>query len=157
MPKTARIEVRTKPEHEALLKQAAALSNQTLTSCAIAAVVSGSPAGLDAVSDELCAVVTDALVELAAGYMGSAFAAPDTTDRIAALVAQAGSILRDHHYDHDDAAIMGMVAAVTARARGARSLPPAASGADARKTMVTAWAVARAAADPASPAAPPER
>ncbi|MDA8039351.1 MAG: DUF1778 domain-containing protein [Actinomycetota bacterium] len=32
MPKTARIEVRTDPEHEALLKQAAALTNQTLTS-----------------------------------------------------------------------------------------------------------------------------
>ena len=155
MPKTARIEVRTNPEHEALLKQAAALFNQTLTSYAIAAVASGSPAGLDAVPDELCAAVTDALVDLAARYMGSAFAGPDATDRITALVAQAGSILYDHHYDHhydqDDAAIMGMVAAVGARARGARSLPPAASGADARKTMVTAWAVARAAADPASP------
>ncbi|MHB1787466.1 MAG: type II toxin-antitoxin system TacA family antitoxin [Acidimicrobiales bacterium] len=32
MPKTARIEVRTDPVHEALLKQAAALTNQTLTS-----------------------------------------------------------------------------------------------------------------------------
>ena len=31
MPKTARIEVRTDPEHEALLKQAANLTNQTLT------------------------------------------------------------------------------------------------------------------------------
>ena len=32
MPKTARIEVRTDREHEALLKQAASLTNQTLTS-----------------------------------------------------------------------------------------------------------------------------
>lgn len=32
MPKTARIEVRTDPEHEALLKQAAELTHQTLTS-----------------------------------------------------------------------------------------------------------------------------
>lgn len=32
MPKTARIEVRTDREHEALLKQAANLTNQTLTS-----------------------------------------------------------------------------------------------------------------------------
>ena len=151
MPKTARIEVRTNPEHEALLKQATALSNQTLTSCAIAAVVSGSPAGLDAVSDELCAAVTDALVDLAAVVHGQRLrCAPDATDRITALVAQAGSILRAHHYDQEDAAVMGMVAAVTARARGARSLPVAASGADARRTMVTAWAVARAAADPAS-------
>ncbi|MDA8073114.1 MAG: hypothetical protein M0Z82_16340 [Actinomycetota bacterium] len=118
---------------------------------AIAAVVSGTPAGLDAVPEELCPQVTDAFVDLAAAYMGSAFAATDATDRITALVAQAGSILRDHAYDQDDAAIMGMVAAVTARARGARNLPAAASGADARKTMVTAWAVARAAADPASP------
>ena len=122
---------------------------------AIAAVVSGTPAGLDAVPEELCPQVTDAFVDLAAAYMGSAFAATDATDRITALVAQAGSILYGHHYDHhydqDDAAIMGMVAAVTARARGARNLPAAASGADARRTMVTAWAVARSAADPASP------
>ena len=118
---------------------------------AIAAVVSGTPAGLDAVPEELCPQVTDAFVDLAAAYMGSAFAATDATDRITALVAQAGSILRDHAYDQDDAAIMGMVAAVTARARGARNLPAAASGADARRTMVTAWAVARSAADPASP------
>ncbi|MHB8295630.1 MAG: type II toxin-antitoxin system TacA family antitoxin [Acidimicrobiales bacterium] len=32
MPKTARIEVRTDPEREALLKRAANLTNQTLTS-----------------------------------------------------------------------------------------------------------------------------
>ena len=32
MPKTARIEVRTDPEREALLKHAARLANQTLTS-----------------------------------------------------------------------------------------------------------------------------
>ena len=32
MPKTARIEVRTDPEHAALLKRAAVLTNQTLTS-----------------------------------------------------------------------------------------------------------------------------
>ena len=122
---------------------------------AIAAVVSDSPVGLDAVPEELCAQVTDALVDLDAGYMGSAFAAPDATDRITALVAQAGSILRDHAQDQDDTAIMGMVAAVGGRA-GDAHLPSAASGAAARKTLVTAWAVARAAANPASPSAQPE-